>query len=151
MFELTSLGVITIIIVDLVKCLILILSILIAVAYLTIVERKIMASIQRRLGPNAVGQLNKPFYLNTYIKIQKRDSNTEKTYNKAIETLYKNRKAPLISYTGPIVSVCNNIRSSKDISFFFKELKEKGKEIFLFSRKLTLNDKLHLLNYVNNE
>lgn len=55
MFEFTSLGVITIIIVDLVKCLILILSILIAVAYLTIVERKIMASIQRRLGPNAVG------------------------------------------------------------------------------------------------
>ena len=30
---------------------------LLAVAYVTVAERKTMASMQRRLGPNAVGQL----------------------------------------------------------------------------------------------
>jgi len=39
----------------LVKCIILVVAILIAVAYLTLVERKVMAGIQRRLGPNSVG------------------------------------------------------------------------------------------------
>jgi len=39
----------------LVKSICLVVAILIAVAYLTIVERKVMGSIQRRLGPNAVG------------------------------------------------------------------------------------------------
>jgi len=39
----------------LVKSICLVVAILIAVAYLTIVERKVMGSIQRRLRPNAVG------------------------------------------------------------------------------------------------
>lgn len=39
----------------LVKILIIILPLLIAVAYLTLAERKVMASIQRRKGPNIVG------------------------------------------------------------------------------------------------
>lgn len=43
----------------LVKCVILVVAILIAVAYLTLVERKVMAGIQRRLGPNSVGHINK--------------------------------------------------------------------------------------------
>ena len=37
------------------KILILILPLLIAVAYFTLAERKILASIQRRKGPNVVG------------------------------------------------------------------------------------------------
>ena len=37
------------------KCLIVVLSILIAIAYLTAVERKVMGSMQRRLGPASVG------------------------------------------------------------------------------------------------
>ena len=37
------------------KFLILVLPLLIAVAYFTLVERKILASIQRRRGPNVVG------------------------------------------------------------------------------------------------
>lgn len=31
---------------------------LLAVAFVTVAERKTMASMQRRLGPNIVGQLN---------------------------------------------------------------------------------------------
>jgi NADH-quinone oxidoreductase subunit N len=37
------------------KCLIVVLSVLIAIAYLTAVERKVMGSMQRRLGPSSVG------------------------------------------------------------------------------------------------
>ena len=39
----------------LLKCLIVIVSVLISVAYLTAVERKVMGSIQRRIGPTTVG------------------------------------------------------------------------------------------------
>ena len=44
---------------------------LLSVAYVTVAERKTMASMQRRLGPNAVGQLKfntsfKRSYLNNY-------------------------------------------------------------------------------------
>ena len=38
------------------KFLILVLPLLIAVAYFTLVERKILASIQRRRGPNVIGR-----------------------------------------------------------------------------------------------
>jgi len=39
----------------LVKCVIFVVAILISVAYLTLLERKALGSIQRRLGPNSVG------------------------------------------------------------------------------------------------
>ena len=36
---------------------------LLVIAYITVAERKTMASMQRRLGPNAVGQLKfNPFF-----------------------------------------------------------------------------------------
>jgi len=38
-----------------IKALLLIVPILLAVAFLTLVERKVLASIQRRVGPNIVG------------------------------------------------------------------------------------------------
>jgi len=37
------------------EALVLIVPVLLAVAYVTVAERKTMASMQRRLGPNAVG------------------------------------------------------------------------------------------------
>ena len=40
---------------SLIKSLLLIILLLVAVAYFTLIERKIMASIQRRKGPNVVG------------------------------------------------------------------------------------------------
>ena len=39
----------------LVSSLIIIVSVLISLAYLTLAERKVMASMQRRVGPNVVG------------------------------------------------------------------------------------------------
>lgn len=41
---------------SIIETLLLILPALLAVAYVTVAERKTMASMQRRLGPNAVGQ-----------------------------------------------------------------------------------------------
>ena len=42
-------------IISLIENLLLLLPALLAVAYVTVAERKTMASMQRRLGPNAVG------------------------------------------------------------------------------------------------
>ncbi len=47
-----------------------ILPILIAVALVTVAERKTMASMQRRLGPNIVGQLKLNIPLKDYITVQ---------------------------------------------------------------------------------
>ena len=42
-------------VISLIENLLLLLPALLAVAYVTVAERKTMASMQRRLGPNAVG------------------------------------------------------------------------------------------------
>jgi formate hydrogenlyase subunit 4 len=60
---------------------------LLAVAYVTVAERKTMASMQRRLGPNVVGQLK----FNTSFK----RSYCSSSNNKIISELYLNRKAPI--------------------------------------------------------
>ena len=44
-------------IISIVEVLLVIVPALLSVAYVTVAERKTMASMQRRLGPNAVGQL----------------------------------------------------------------------------------------------
>ena len=41
----------------LIKILIIVLPMLIAIAYLTLIERKVISAIQRRKGPNIVGFL----------------------------------------------------------------------------------------------
>jgi NADH-ubiquinone oxidoreductase chain 1 len=43
-------------IISIIENIILMLPALLVVAYVTVAERKTMASMQRRLGPNAVGQ-----------------------------------------------------------------------------------------------
>jgi NADH:ubiquinone oxidoreductase subunit H len=43
------------IIVSLISSIIIIVSVLLALAYLTLAERKVMGSMQRRVGPNVVG------------------------------------------------------------------------------------------------
>jgi NADH:ubiquinone oxidoreductase subunit H len=48
--------------------------VLLTVAYVTVAERKTMASMQRRLGPNAVGQLNLNFTFN-FIKNTRENNN----------------------------------------------------------------------------
>ena len=42
---------------EIAEVIVLILPILMAVAFVTVAERKTMASMQRRLGPNAVGYM----------------------------------------------------------------------------------------------
>ena len=44
-------------IISIIEVLLVIVPALLCVAYVTVAERKTMASMQRRLGPNAVGQL----------------------------------------------------------------------------------------------
>ena len=45
-------------VVSIIEVLLVIVPALLSIAYVTVAERKTMASMQRRLGPNAVGQNN---------------------------------------------------------------------------------------------
>ena len=51
-------------VISIIEVLLVIVPALLSVAYVTVAERKTMASMQRRLGPNAVGQLNLNFTFN---------------------------------------------------------------------------------------
>jgi formate hydrogenlyase subunit 4 len=73
--------------ISIIEVLLVTVPVLLTVAYVTVAERKTMASMQRRLGPNAVGQLNLNF---TFKRLYHSSS-----YDKAIDALYKNRKAPI--------------------------------------------------------
>lgn len=88
-----------------------ILPVLVTVAYVTLAERKTMASMQRRLGPNIVGHIK----FNTSFKRSYHSSNEDKRINK----LYLNRKAPVKSFEDKIVSVCKDLLSSTALNLFF--------------------------------
>jgi DNA-binding Lrp family transcriptional regulator len=114
-------------VISIVEVLLVIVPALLSVAYVTVAERKTMASMQRRLGPNAVGQKNWKF---SFIRLYHSSS-----YDKAIEeALYKNRKAPVKPLNEKVVSVCKDLLSSTTVSTFFKDLKGKG-GIYLFTLK----------------
>ena len=114
-------------IISIIEGLLLIVPALLSVAFVTIAERKTMASMQRRLGPNAVGQLNLNFTF-------KRLYHNSSSYDKAIDALYKNRKAPIKPFKGNVVSVCKDLLSSTALSTFFSPLKGKG-GIYMFTLK----------------
>lgn len=61
----------------LLEVIVLILPALLAVAYVTVAERKTMASMQRRLGPNIVGQKNKRFFLKRFYHTSSYDKTIE--------------------------------------------------------------------------
>jgi NADH:ubiquinone oxidoreductase subunit H len=86
---------------------------LLSVAYVTVAERKTMASMQRRLGPNAVGQ-NIVF---TSFKIQTRFYHTT-SHDNSIKALWKNRKVPLIPFNQNVISVCEDLLYSTTLNTF---------------------------------
>ena len=101
------------------------LCMLLVIAYITVAERKTMASMQRRLGPNNVGQLK----FNLSFKRSYHHNS-----NKIISELYLNRKAPIKPFEEKIVSVCKDLLSSTALNTFFKNCKGKG-GIYLFTYK----------------
>jgi len=97
------------------EVLLVILPVLIGVAFVTVAERKTMASMQRRLGPNIVGQLK----LNLSFKRSYHNS----SYDKAIDALYKNRIAPVKPFQEQVVSVCKDLLSSIALNTFLSKFK----------------------------
>ena len=111
-------------VISIIENLLLMLPALLVVAYVTVAERKTMASMQRRLGPNAVGLNNRlPSFKRFY---------PSSCYDKAIEALYKNlRKAILY-----VVSVCKDLLSSIALNRYFKGLKGNSVYICLLEKKI---------------
>jgi hypothetical protein len=101
---------------------------LLAVAYVTVAERKTMASMQRRLGPNVVGQLKINLSFKRFCHTFSRNESA------AIEGLYRNRKAPIKPFKENVVSVCKDLLSSTTLSSFFAALEGKG-VIYMFTLK----------------
>lgn len=73
------------------EVLVVIVPVLLAVAFMTIIERKQLASMQRRVGPNTVGKENSKF--KNKILIQKQNKrfyhSSSKSISKNIKNLYK--------------------------------------------------------------
>lgn len=93
--------------------------VLLTVAFITIAERKTMASMQRRLGPNAVGHTNsnitfKRFYHSSFGDLRE---------------LQRNRIAPVIEFSHHVLFTCTGLLNSSLANSFFKPLK--GKELFI--------------------
>src|SRR6185312_4020422 len=84
--------------------------VLLTVAFVTIAERKTMASMQRRVGPNAVGFIN-------FNPISKRFYHSSCD---ALRELYRNRKAPVIEFTDNILFTCTDLLNTSLINSFFK-------------------------------
>jgi hypothetical protein len=120
-------------VISLIENLLLLLPALLAVAYVTVAERKTMASMQRRLGPNAVGQIQISLFKRSYHNFAY-SPNEEKF----ISDLYLNRKAPVIPFKDNVISVCEDLNSSDAMNTFFKSLKGKG-GIYMFSYKTDPN------------
>lgn len=98
--------------------------VLLTVAFITIAERKTMASMQRRVGPNSVG----------YRKFNLTQKRTFHSSCDALRELYYNRKAPVIEFSGDVLFTSTDLLNSSDTLSFFKSLKNKG-GIYMFRYK----------------
>jgi hypothetical protein len=90
------------------EVLLLLVPALLSVAFVTIAERKTMASMQRRLGPNSVG----------YYGLKKLDFYSKRFYHyyssndkNAIDALYRNRKVPVRPFEEKVINVCKDLLS----------------------------------------
>ena len=112
---------------SIIETLVVILPALLAVAFVTISERKTMASMQRRLGPNIVGRLR------NFSGSFKKYYHTSTT-DKLINGLYLNRKAPIQPFKDNVIKTCEDLLSPSDLKTFFRNIRSKG-GIYIFTYK----------------
>lgn len=105
------------ILLDIIEVLLFLVCVLFSVAYLTVAERKTLGYFQRRLGPNAVGQLKQ---LKTY-HITRSNPPKGGLDQEAINDLYKDRSVPVKIFNGPIIDTCYNILDLNGRSEFMKK------------------------------
>ena len=97
---------------------------------MTIIERKQLAAMQRRVGPNTVGQLNlktsfnKRYHICSFYTLASQEAQAN---DRHIKNLFLNRKVPIKPFNEKILSVCNDLTSPKIINKFFKNLELKNK------------------------
>jgi hypothetical protein len=92
--------------------------VLLTVAYVTVAERKTMASMQRRLGPNIVGLENK------YLCQTKRLFHSSCSFNAnpdIINFIYENRIAPLNLFGSEVIDTLYDITCIKQKDLFFNK------------------------------
>ena len=123
--------------ISIVEVLLVIVPALLSVAYVTVAERKTMASMQRRIGPNQVGLTTRNSFLDlqirhvavylrnkysvhcfhssskslsdaNYLPNESNLSSKANTPVDIINTLYKDRIAPVIPFSHPTLISCNN-------------------------------------------
>ena len=112
------------ILINLIDVLVVILPVLLSVAFMTIIERKQLAAMQRRVGPNTVGGEN----------IKKSLCQTKRFYhsssvgnnNEIITALFKNRIAPVELFDSEVIDTCSNITSTEQRTEFFNKFNDKG-------------------------
>lgn len=109
------------IVISIIEVLTVTISVLIGVAFVTIAERKTMASMQRRLGPNIVGCLNIVIYQS------KRLFHSSLKYKDDItKILFENRVVPVKLLESEVVDNLNDLTSPEDIKLFFDKHRDKG-------------------------
>ena len=111
--------------INLIDVLVVILPVLLSVAFMTIIERKQLAAMQRRVGPNTVGGENikkslcqtKRFFHSSF------DGNNDDDIFKA---LYKNRIASVKLFDSEVVDTCYNLTYTEQRVLFFNKFNDKA-------------------------
>ncbi len=118
--------------------------VLLTVAYVTVAERKTMASMQRRLGPNIVGLENK------YLCQTKRLFHSSCSFNAnpdIINFIYENRIAPVKLFDSEVIDTLYDITCIKQKDMFFNKFENQG-GIYLFQFKYDKN--IYYIGKTNN-
>src|SRR5690348_17626474 len=104
---------------SLLEVLVVLVPMLLAIAFMTIIERKQLAAMQRRTGPNIVGI--KHNNLKNLIQIKRFLHSSSDYNNEIIRTLYTNRIAPVKLFDSEVIETCYNFTSTKQRVLFFKK------------------------------